>query len=122
MSRYLISDHHFGHSRIIDYTDRPFSSAAEMNQALLNRHSETVNTDDILIHLGDVAMDMRDGSETISFVDRLNGNMLIRGNHETGFSAEDATFLVAQSCVLTHGGRRFDCTHRPSDIPSEWEG
>lgn len=122
MSRYLISDHHFGHSRIIDYTDRPFSSAAEMNQALLNRHYETVNTDDMLIHLGDVAMDMRDGSETISFFDRLNGDMLIRGNHDTGLIAEDAPFLVAQSCVLAHGDRRFYCTHRPSDIPSEWEG
>ena len=122
MSRYLISDHHFGHSRIIDYTDRPFSSAAEMNQALLNRHYETVNTDDMLIHLGDVAMDMRDGSETISFFERLNGDMLIRGNHDTGLIAEDAPFLVAQSCVLAHGDRRFDCTHRPSDIPSEWEG
>ena len=122
MGRYLISDHHFGHSRIIDYTNRPFSSAAEMYQALLNRHPETVNTDDMLIPLGDVAMHMRDGSETISLFARLNGDILIRGNHDTGFSAEDATFLVAQSCVLTHGGRRFDCTHRPNDIPSEWEG
>jgi Predicted phosphoesterase or phosphohydrolase len=93
-----------------------------MNQALLNRHYETVSTDDMLIHLGDVAMDMRDGSETIRFFDRLSGDMLIRGNHDTGLIAEDAPFLVAQSCVLAHGDRRFYCTHRPSDIPPEWEG
>lgn len=53
MSRYVISDHHFGHSRIIKYTDRPFSYVEDMDQTLLNRHYETVEESDTIIHLGD---------------------------------------------------------------------
>jgi calcineurin-like phosphoesterase family protein len=61
MSRYVISDHHFGHANIIEYCDRPFDSVGEMNTTLLNRHYETVGESDVLVHLGDIAMDMSDG-------------------------------------------------------------
>lgn len=50
MGRYVISDHHFGHANIIEYCDRPFSSVGKMNSVLLDRHYETVDTDDTLIH------------------------------------------------------------------------
>jgi len=122
MSRYVISDHHFGHSRIINYTNRPFSSVGEMNQTLLNRHYATVDETDVLIHLGDVAMDMRDGEETIEFFERLDGDVLLRGNHDVGLDVEAAPFPVLQSCILNHGGREFYCTHRPEDIPDDWDG
>jgi calcineurin-like phosphoesterase family protein len=122
MSRYIISDHHFGHSRIIKYTDRPFSSVGEMNQTLLNRHYETVGESDTVIHLGDVAMDMRDGEETIEYFERLGGDLLLRGNHDTGLDAKDAPFPVLQACRLEHDGREFYCTHRPQDVPDDWDG
>ena len=122
MSRYVISDHHFGHARIIKYTDRPFSSVGEMNQALLNRHYETVDESDVLVHLGDVAMDMRDGTETIEYFQRLGGDLLLCGNHDTGLSAPNAPFPVLRSCTIEHDGREFYCTHRPEDVPDEWDG
>ncbi len=121
MARYLISDHHFGHSRIIDYTGRPFTSVGEMNGTLLERHYETVTQDDVLIHLGDIAMDMRDGEETVEYFERLNGNILIRGNHDVGLSPDEAPFPVLESCILEHGEYRFYCTHRPEDIPDAWD-
>ena len=122
MGRYVISDHHFGHSRIIEYTGRPFSSVGEMNQSLLNRHYETVEESDTLVHLGDVAMDMRDGTETIEYFDRLGGDLLVRGNHDTGLTAADAPFPVVRACTIEHDDRTFYCTHRPEDVPDAWDG
>ena len=76
MARFLISDHHFGHANIIEYCDRPFSSVGEMDTTLLNRHYETVDADDLLVHLGDVPMDMSTGEDTIAYFGQLDGDLL----------------------------------------------
>ena len=47
------ADFHFGHSNIIRYCDRPFGSAAEMDEAILDRVNESVKADDELYFLGD---------------------------------------------------------------------
>jgi len=122
MARYVISDHHFGHDNIIGYCDRPFDSAGEMDTVLLDRHYETVGADDLLVHFGDVAMDMQDGRETIEYFHRLDGDVLVRGNHDVGLDPADAPFPVLDSCVLSHGDYRFHCTHRPEDVPEAWDG
>lgn len=46
------ADFHFGHSNIIR-CDRPFASAAEMDEAILDRVNESVKSDDELYFLGD---------------------------------------------------------------------
>lgn len=122
MSRYVVSDHHFGHANIIKYCDRPFSSPGDMDTTMLNRHFEVVSSDDVVIHLGDVAMDMQDGRETIERMEAINGDLLIHGNHDVGLSDGQAPFPVVESCVLTHEGYTFYCTHRPEDVPSSWDG
>jgi calcineurin-like phosphoesterase family protein len=122
MTRYLVSDHHFGHANIIEYCDRPFSSPGEMDAVLLDRHYETVDPDDTLVHLGDVAMDMRDGQETIARFEQLDGDLLVRGNHDVGLTPGEAPFPVVESCVLAHGEYEFYCTHRPEDVPDSWDG
>jgi calcineurin-like phosphoesterase family protein len=121
MARYVISDHHFGHTNIIEYCDRPFSSVGQMNTELLDRHYETVDTDDLLVHLGDIAMDMQNGEETIEYFERLGGDLLLQGNHDVGLDPADAPFPVLDSCVLQHGEYRFYCTHRPADVPEQWD-
>ncbi len=121
MSRYVISDHHFGHSNIIKYCDRPFDSVEEMNNTLLDRHYETVEPDAVLIHLGDVAMDMQNGQETIEYFEKLGAHLLVQGNHDVGLDPEEAPFPVVQSCILEHGKYRFYCTHYPENIPNGWD-
>jgi calcineurin-like phosphoesterase family protein len=93
-----------------------------MNQTLLNQHYETVDESDVLIHLGDVAMDMRDGRETIEYFERLDGDLLLRGNHDSGLTASTAPFPVLQACTIEHADRQFYCTHRPDDVPYDWDG
>jgi calcineurin-like phosphoesterase family protein len=122
MARYVISDHHFGHANIIEYCDRPFSSVGQMDGVLLDRHYETVDPEDILVHLGDVAMDMQNGDETIEYFQRLDGDILVRGNHDVGLAPGDAPFPVLDSCVIEHDDYRFYCAHRPEDIPESWDG
>lgn len=121
MVRYVFSDHHFGHTNIIKYCDRPFSSVGEMNKALVDRHYETVDEDAVLIHLGNIAMDMQNGEETMKYFSQLDGDILLRGNHDVGLAVEDAPFPVFESCILTHKDYCFYCTHRPENIPDDWD-
>ena len=106
MARYVISDHHFGHTNIIEYCDRTFSSVGQMNTELLDRHYETVDTDDLLVHLGDIAMDMQNGEETIEYFHRLG-----RDRHRGSPAARvlhpaDAPFPVLDSCSANTFGVR----------------
>jgi calcineurin-like phosphoesterase family protein len=50
---WFTSDFHFGHANIIRYCDRPFSSVAEMDEAILDRLNSCVKTMDHLYFLGD---------------------------------------------------------------------
>jgi len=50
---WFTSDFHFGHANIIRYCDRPFSSVAEMDEAILDRLNSCVKTTDHLYFLGD---------------------------------------------------------------------
>jgi len=122
MSRFVVSDHHFGHANIIEYCDRPFTSVGDMDTALLNRHFERVGPDDVVVHLGDVAMDMRTGDDTIERMDAIGGDLLVQGNHDVGLDDGQAPFPVVNGCVLTHGEYTFYCTHRPENVPDDWDG
>lgn len=48
-----------------------------MDNTMLDRDYETVNTDDVLVHLGDVAMDIQDGREAIERFEQLDGDLLV---------------------------------------------
>jgi len=122
MTRFVTSDHHFGHVNIIEYCDRPFSSIGDMNTTLLNRHFETVDAEDVVVHLGDVAADMKTGQETVERRDAIDADLLVQGNHDVGLSDGQAPFPVVDSCVLSHGEYTFYCTHRPADVPDNWDG
>lgn len=78
---FFTSDTHFGHSKIIDYCKRPFSSIEEHDKALIQNWNNTVGQDDTVFHLGDFAYG---NSQFIAnIIKQLNGNIiLIKGNHD----------------------------------------
>jgi calcineurin-like phosphoesterase family protein len=83
---WVISDTHFGHENIIKYCNRPFASAKEMDEALIDNWNSTI-TDPAahVYHLGDVAM----RKAGLHNVQKLNGHKrLIPGNHDP-FDVED---------------------------------
>ena len=53
MKRYVISDTHFNHSRILEYCQRPFDNVEEMNEVIINNWNKVINEDDIVYVLGD---------------------------------------------------------------------
>lgn len=86
MTIWLISDTHFGHANMLRFTGldgkrvRPYwETAAEMDEAMVDRWNSVVKPGDHVYHLGDVAMRQQD----VAIVRRLVGRKrLVLGNHD----------------------------------------
>ena len=83
---FFTADTHFGHKNIIKYSNRPFASAQEMDEQLIERWNQKVAADDSVYHLGDVGLSPPPKLREV--LDQLNGKIyLIRGNHEKSADA-----------------------------------
>ena len=81
MNTYVVSDTHFNHENVIRYSNRPYASVEEMNEALIANWNNVVKPEDVVICLGDFALGNKDDIPGI--VARLNGmKILVRGNHD----------------------------------------
>jgi calcineurin-like phosphoesterase family protein len=78
---YFISDTHFNHTKIIQYCNRPFKSAEEMNETIIANWNARVQPGDTIFHLGDFGWGNTD--LLMRVFRRLQGNkFLIKGNHD----------------------------------------
>lgn len=78
---YYTADQHFGHSNIIRFCDRPFTTVEEMDEVLINNWNETVSDNDIVYILGDLVF--RSDKHATYYIDRLKGmKHLVLGNHD----------------------------------------
>ena len=68
---WFTADFHLGHSNIIRYCERPFASAAEMDEEILVRMNECVKPDDELYFLGDFCMGCPQGRAGIQAKDSV---------------------------------------------------
>ncbi len=95
MQHWFISDTHFGHKNIIRYSNRPFSSVEDMNEALIQNWNALVKPDDVVWHNGDFAF--MPYSDFKSLIWRLNGHInVILGNH-------DKMIIQHRADLLKHG-------------------
>lgn len=79
--RWFTSDLHLGHLNIIKYTERPFYSIDQMNEAFVDNWNMHVDTADTVWVLGDVALGPI--KESLGLVELLNGHkILVPGNHD----------------------------------------
>lgn len=79
---FVTSDHHFGHARIIELAERPFTSLGVMHGELIAAWNRMVGPEDVVLHLGDLALGNRE--ESIGLTAALNGRkLLVPGNHDT---------------------------------------
>lgn len=53
---FFTSDTHFNHTNIIQFCQRPFKNADEMNEVIMANWSNVVGKDDIIFHLGDFCL------------------------------------------------------------------
>lgn len=109
---FLTSDTHLSHGNIIDYCNRPFASAEEMDEALIANWNDAVRPDDHVWHLGDVAM----RRTALQLIRRLNGHKrLVLGNHDI-FDYKDyvaAGFQKLAALRVFNHIPRIICSHIP---------
>lgn len=91
MSRkWVISDTHFYHDRVITYEKRPFADIDEMNCQIIKRWNQVVSKRDKVFHLGDFSFGNK--CQVADIVGQLKGDIyLILGNHDR--SRSDAWWL-----------------------------
>ena len=127
---HFISDTHWGHKNIIQYSNRPFNSVEEMDEMLIKNWNERVGQNDTVYHLGDFAFTPYDALKKTAR--RLLGTKhLILGNHDKAIIqhrtdlVNSGTFASIQNyhelkaegqfIVLFHYGQRtWNKSHRGS--------
>jgi calcineurin-like phosphoesterase family protein len=118
MKTYVTSDLHFGHGNILKFNPatRPYTDKEHMIASLTHEWNATVNHDDLVYILGDVAFCHADKATAI--VRRLNGRkILIRGNHDSKL-LKDAGFVdcfeeIHDYRKINYNGHQISMFHYP---------
>ena len=111
---YFIADTHFDHENIIRYCKRPFKNKQEMNNKLIKNWNQMVRTEDIVYHLGDLALKI---TEDLKILLRgLNGKkFLIKGNHDTEKNSiyENLDFKILKNPPIVLPNEKIILSHVP---------
>ena len=111
---YFISDTHFYHHRILEYTNRPFDRIEDMNETIIENWNKVVTPKDTVYHLGDVGFCNED--LILEIKNRLNGKIcLIRGNHDgrSASSWERLGFVVLRNAPIKIEKENIILSHVP---------
>jgi calcineurin-like phosphoesterase family protein len=80
---WVTSDLHFNHAGIIKYTNRPFSSVEEMNDAMIELWNERVRRNDTVHVVGDFGFHSNNSTDLEAIFSALRGHKhLAIGNHD----------------------------------------
>jgi calcineurin-like phosphoesterase family protein len=80
--RFIIADPHFGHSAILKYCNRPFTTVDEMTRVMSKFWNDKVSDNDEVIVIGDVCFS-KDPYYITNLMNSLNGRkILVYGNHD----------------------------------------
>lgn len=78
---YFTSDLHFGHTNVIRFDNRPFTTVEQMDEEIIKRWNKKVKADDEVYILGDISW-YKD-EKTCEIMNKLIGKKrLIKGNHD----------------------------------------
>lgn len=95
---YFTADHHFGHKRIIEYCNRPFSSVGEMDNVMIERWNWAVKPKDTVYYLGDFCMSGRE--QALQYFNRLCGQIyVIPGGHDKKWARFQGSY-TGLNCVV----------------------
>lgn len=116
MGIFFSSDHHFGHTNVIKYSNRPFESVHEMNSRLIQYWNETVTAEDTIYYLGDFSMSYKWVQECAP---HLVGNIIfVTGNHDACFDRHNFKKLRQPGQYLKY----FKEVHHDIILPLELNG
>jgi calcineurin-like phosphoesterase family protein len=119
---WFISDLHFGHGKVIEYSNRPFKSVDEMDEALIKRWNSVVRPEDTVIVVGDFFM-YHKKAKLKEILSRLNGKkILVRGNHD--MTAPEMLTIgfdhVCESMTMKIANEIVNVSHYPYARPWWW--
>lgn len=79
MNIFVITDTHFNHENIKKYENRP----EDFNEIIIENWNKVVQSNDIVIHLGDIIFGEGKHEKLKDFMGRLNGRIILAiGNHD----------------------------------------
>jgi calcineurin-like phosphoesterase family protein len=114
---WIISDTHFCHANIRTHCRWRSSwskSIDEHDHLLIGAWNSVVQSNDLVMHLGDFALASEDRIRLIRFA--LNGKIiLVRGNHDRSSGAMRRCGMdwVGAHVIVQHGERTWSCRHNP---------
>ena len=109
---YFTSDTHFGHSNVIKFCKRPWSSVKAMDEGLIRRWNSVVRPKDTVYVLGDFAFTNSKDREAI--LNRLNGiKILIQGNHDKGKTCPRGFQAMLLEASIVIAGYKVRMKHYP---------
>jgi len=95
---WFTADLHLGHSNIIKYCNRPFSSVEEMDETLIERWNWLVKPKDVVYFLGDFCMGGRE--QALQYFNRLNGQIyVVPGGHDKRWARFQGSY-TGLNCVV----------------------
>lgn len=112
---FFIADTHFGGENIRRYENRPFETATEMDEKMIENWNRIVTPEDTVYVLGDFS-DYNDAKKEAEILQRLNGyKILVMGNHDSHRTAQEWREIGFAECyslpVLYEGF--FLLSHEP---------
>lgn len=109
---FYTADTHFGDERIMKLCRRPHGSVDEMDRDLILRWNIRVGEDDVVYHLGDLAV-----SDEVAYriLPLLNGRVFfVPGNHDTVLDKSLSLIeQLPQICTVQDAGRSVALCHYP---------
>ena len=120
---WFTSDTHFGHENVLKFTDRPWETIWQMNDAIVDSINGRVAVDDELYILGDFSFKMT-AQDAYALRKRIACRRihLIPGNHDKDWAqpAVAGAFTVEPPiCVLKIDGQKIVLSHYPM---ADWQG
>lgn len=92
MNTWFTADTHWGHTKIVELCNRPYTSVEQMDEALIENWNAVVAPGDAVYHLGDFAF--HKPAKAAEIASRLNGQKyLVWGNHDGKRYRKEAEFL-----------------------------
>lgn len=92
---FFVSDEHYFHKNIIEYSNRPFSSVEEMNESMIDNHNSVVKDRDITFHLGDFTLTNDPSIVHENIINKLNGeHIFLKGSHDYWLKDKNALTLI----------------------------
>lgn len=118
---WLISDTHFGHTKLIDWNMRITGFEYE----ILNNLALQTRADDIVIHLGDVCMGRDEYWHEVVLGELSDRQwILVRGNHDNksdSWYRNHGWDFVCTEFKNTFFGKKLMFTHQPQkDVPEDY--